>query len=200
MSNVFTVLKNPITATYETLKENVLSNAFEWYFYGETVSLRDKDKGLPHCPDCQDDDAMFLSHTIVNRPNINTSYIPQMSSIYLEETEKVVREICEFNDIDLKCIYRINFNLIMNQGQDALARTPFHRDHEFNHKILLVYLTGFTGGATVADVDGEENVSEPEENGIVSFDGKYYHAARFPNLNHERRIVLNCTYEDRSFY
>ena len=58
----------------------------------------------------------------------------------------------------------------------------------------------FTGGATVADVDGEENVSEPEENGIISFDGKYYHAARFPNLNHERRIVLNCTYEDRSFY
>ena len=50
------------------------------------------------------------------------------------------------NKIKYKEIFRISVNMTMNIG---VERSSTHKDHEFPHKQLLIYLNDFEGGETV---------------------------------------------------
>ena len=97
----------------------------------------------------------------------------------------------EVNNINADCIYRMNFNLTYNQQSEETS--PWHVDHDFDNKVLLVYLTKFSGGQTAVDAGNKIYLSEPKEDKIITFDGNYKHCAYQPKKN-ERRVVLNCTY------
>jgi len=172
-------LKNPFTDNYFGLKEQVLSNHFPWLFYDETI------KDTPN----KSKDSWFFSHTIISRP-LDYSLIPTVSSTYFDLTHQVLKEIFEVNEIDVRCIYRANFNLVHPQ---TVKKTPMHVDHyDLPHKVLLVYLTSFVGGRTIVEIEGKEHFTEPKEDRIVTFDGSYLHAAETPEDG--TRVVLNCTY------
>jgi len=171
-------LKNPFTDNYFELKETVLNRFFPWYFYSSTLGNE------------EEADFPFFSHIVVSRP-LSGWLVPEIQSPHFELTHTVVKEIFKANNISADCIYRMNFNLTYNQQSDD--KSPWHVDHDFNHKVLLVYLTKFSGGETAVDVGNKIYLSEPKEDKIITFDGTYKHCAYQPKEN-ERRVVLNCTY------
>lgn len=171
-------LKNPFTDNYFELKETVLNRFFPWYFYPSTLQEK------------KEDDFSFFSHIVVSRP-LSGRLLPEVQSPYFESTHTVVKEIFKANNINADCIYRMNFNLTYNQQSEETS--PWHVDHDFDNKVLLVYLTKFSGGQTAVDAGNKIYLSEPKEDKIITFDGNYKHCAYQPKKN-ERRVVLNCTY------
>lgn len=199
MSEVIKELKNPNTETYRTLKEVVTSNYFYWTNYPSTCgNKREIVDGRIVEP--SEDDYAFFSHSYLARPKTETKeFFPRIESDYADLANRVVGEICVANNLKLLCIYRMNSNLVLYQGEGK--RGPLHIDHEevngvsFPHSIMLIYMTSFTGGATIVQTkDGVEHYSEPAEDKVITFDGSLNHTAYAPSGLNEQRIVLNATY------
>ena len=200
MSEVIKELRNPNTETYRQFKELVTSNYFFWTNYPSTCGdLYNQVDG--RVVDLGEDDYAFFSHSFLARPRTRTkNFFPYVESEYASLASHVVGEICVANNLKLLCIYRMNGNLVVYQGEGR--RGPLHTDHEdnhkgvsFPHKIMLIYLTSFTDGATIVETkDGVEHYSEPAEDKIVTFDGSLRHTAYAPSGLNEQRIVLNATY------
>lgn len=199
MSEVIKELKNPNTQTYRNFKEVVTSNYFHWTNYPSTCgNKRHIVEG--RVVESNEDDYAFFSHTYLARPNPHIKhFFPRIESDYADLASRVIDEICVANDLKLLCIYRMNSNLVLYQGEGR--RGPLHVDHDtvddvsFPHKIMLIYLTSFTDGATIVQTkDGVEHYSEPAEDKVITFDGSLNHTAYSPSELNEQRIVLNATY------
>ena len=174
--------------SYLNLKEQVAGREMPWYSMLETLEV-----------DATEQDYGFLSHAVLLGPSKNKTigklcnlFSTPVSANYLHLTQQVVREILEANKLNYSCIYRMNFNLCLYKGENATS--PLHTDLDFPHKILLIYMSNFSGGETVIEVDGVKHLSEPEEDKIIHVDGKYRHGVNFPSGIHDRRIVLNVCY------
>lgn len=199
MSEVIKELRNPNTQTYRTLKEVVTSTYFHWGNYPSTCGNK-RDVVNGRIVESSEDDYAFFSHSYVARPKTETKdFFPKVESDYADLAGRVVGEICVANNLKLLCIYRMNSNLVLYQGEGR--RGPLHVDHEtvnnvsFPHSIMLIYMTSFTDGATIVQTkDGVEHYSKPEEDKVITFDGSLNHTAYSPSKLNEQRIVLNATY------
>lgn len=180
-------LFNPKTPSYLHLKEQVTGRDMPWYSMLETVDV-----------DTTEQDYGFFSHAVLLGPSkaighqLWNLFSTPVSPDYLPLTQQVVREILDANKLDYSCIYRMNFNLCLHKGENVTS--PLHTDLHFPHKILLIYMSNFSGGETVVEIDGVKHLSKPEEDKIIHVDGKYQHGVNYPSGIHDRRIVLNVCY------
>ena len=160
-------LKNPKTKQYESLKNYILSNNFPWYY----------NKWM--------DGTLWFSHGVLIRPTEDKKY-STVNNENILQFQKVLDEIFDYNDLELKCLFRINVNLVT--PKKGVQVTPAHWDHHWDHKSMLIYLTD-AGGKTY--VEREE--FDPKEDDIISFSGypeKHYY--RVPK--EKNRVVIVLTY------
>ena len=172
-------LLNPKTALYENIKGLMLSPEFNWDFYSECcVDMKDSEVTTGHR------NFAFFSNTLLARPGTGGLKYPIPIFEHLDTISQMLNEIWDYNNINVNCIFRINANLVY--PQTGIQASPIHRDHDFPHKNLLIYLTD-AGGKTVCG----EDVHNPQEDDIIEFDGLehyYYLPLEKP------RVVLVVTY------
>lgn len=173
---MITKLKTIRTQPYKDLKETILSNNFEWNYYGATVDPDNKK------------DLRLLSHVFLYRPGIHYPY-PKPASKYTDMATFVCQQILGINDIEVHLFYRIAVNMILDTDGISLK----HTDHEYPHDNLIIYLTKFDKGRTlVYDENTVEHSISPKEDMAITFDGKYTHCHEAPADG--RRVALVATY------
>ena len=165
-----TVLKNNCTQTYQRFKTDVHSCCFNWnYFPGD-------DATPPH-----------YQHVILSRPGFDGWLMPSQQSEYLLHANEVLKEIFTLNEIEVDTILRISVNSTYYiDGKSS----PIHRDHDFNHQNILIYLSSFEGGNTHVYSAETRATHEPKEDDVIVFGG--LHSMEQPKVG--RRIVLVATY------
>ena len=143
---------NPLTENYINLKSLVLSGDFPWF-----VGKNDFDN------------FHFLSHAFLTRPESGFRY-PTVSSVYVDLAHNVFMEICDHNNIDVECIFRMGVNMVFPSANSDLVSSA-HIDHRFDHSNMIIYLTA-SGKSTIV---GEHSYA-PVEDGVFVFDGQsHYH-------------------------
>ena len=159
---------NPL---YDKLKSAILGESFPWFWTSNTTF---SDVG----------DFNFFSHVLLERPGA-TSIYPRPSSDYLPLAEAVFKEICVSENITPNVLYRANVNLVL----PSTNRNPsvLHKDHDFSHKNMVVYLTDCNGGPTM--VRGKKDFYGKEDE-VYIFEG--LHQMKAPTS--DRRIVLVYTF------
>ena len=172
-------LTNPRTDLYKNIKRLMLSPEFTWNFYNECcVDMKDTEVTSGHR------NFSFFSNVILARPGTNGLKYPVSNFEHLDTIGEMLNQIWDYNNINVNCIFRINANLVYPQA--GIQASPIHRDHEFPHKNLLIYLTD-AGGKTVCGKD-EHN---PQEDDIIEFGGfKHYYYLPLE----KPRVVLVATY------
>jgi len=177
--SVISKLRNPLRESYQTFKELVNGQEFPWYYYEHSVEGKNDDF----------DNLPFYGHTILARPGYGDALYSTPMSPYIELANLVLSDIFEYNNIDVNVVHRINVNC--THWSSDLPSVP-HVDHDFPHKNLVVYLSGFDFGETCLWKDGK-CVSRyiPVEDGIITFEG--LHNIEQPRVGC-RRIVLVATY------
>ena len=179
---MITQLENPKTDSYYKLKEIVLAGYFPWFWMETTVPPI-----LTDTPDRVQKSGSFFSHTFLRRPCENTGIrYPNSNSNFINTFSQFIEDLIkpDVNDIDIKCIYRMNANLTL--PLKGSSTSPIHVDHEYPHKNMLIYLTD-AGGETVCN--GESH--DPKEDDIIIFGGED-HFHYYPQ--EKRRITLVMTY------
>jgi len=165
------ILKNPCTQVYQRFKSDIRSPNFSWnYFEG--------DEATPP----------YYSHTILARPGFDGMFMSTQQSEYLVHSNEVLKEIFDHNEIDVKAVLRINVNCTHYTGGTS---SPIHRDHDFPHHNLLIYLSSFQQGCTSVYSGDVRGVHSPSEDDIIEFRGLHNMEPPAPG---DRRIVLVATY------
>tara|TARA_R100001082_G_C4294044_1_gene129460 strand:+ start:38 stop:595 length:558 start_codon:yes stop_codon:yes gene_type:complete len=184
MTDIITQLKNPKTVNYQRLKKDILSDQFTWYYnssvnYKENGLLKNQKIPVPY------NEIPFFSHSVIGRPLPGHNY-STIRDKYISEFQKVFDEIFSYNKLELNCFYRMNVNLV--QPTKDQLKIPFHTDHPWPHKNILIYLTN-AGGETIC----EDESFNPSEDDIITFSGypeKHCHKTSIE----KNRIVIVATY------
>ena len=177
---MITELKNPITNEYKNLKEFVLTTNFPWYYHDQTVPNQ-KNKDFP-----------FFSHGLLSRAAHEIEgkkypAIPKKNSDYFETAYFILKEILDFNNFKFNIVYRMNLNLTFHT---EIKTSQAHTDLGLPHKVVIVYLNTVENGRTIVlDETNQKHYSEPKENKVIFFDGKYKHYQESPGM-YDQRIVM----------
>tara|TARA_R100000988_G_C4005142_1_gene171996 strand:+ start:2343 stop:2864 length:522 start_codon:yes stop_codon:yes gene_type:complete len=153
----------------------ILGKYFPWYFQ----------------PDSQEPNGEkpYFGHAVLQRPDLREPG-EHFKSSHGEFCVDVLNNFCKNNNIKYKEIYRINFNLDINNGYDICN---IHEDHTFAHNQLLVYLNNCDSSlCTVIKNKDKEIKIKPEKFKGISFP-KNLHYHYFPKQG--RRVVLVMTYK-----
>jgi len=166
-------LKNPLTKNYLELKNIILGNNFPWFWDTQTKYSEDDDRY---------DNFPIYFHSFLYRPTSERFY--SQPSSYCDLVHGVVVEILKYNNIDFDVIYRMAANC--THPTEKNLGGPIHRDHNFSHRNLIVYLNNFKGGDTWC----EGKTYNGKENDIITFEGNHNF---YPPLK-KRRVILVATY------
>ena len=185
----YEILHNPLTDEYYELKD--------WVTADEITFTRQGYTGL------QDEVLMpynyleLFGHTLLGRPviEVGEKYRVEREDHYRspkrELAATVLQQIGHANGFEPE-IYRMNINLTKCT---KAARSIIHRDHDFDHWNLIIYLSTFHGGRTYVD---NEPCPEPREDLIVTFEGKdTLHWHEPPEGIDDNRFILVATYMPR---
>lgn len=180
----FIKIKNPITDEYLLFKDIVLGNDIPWYFNEKSNPGIEIDGFLSRG---------FYSHTILQRPEEHPQKLcPLPISSIFNDFCVVVKQILDFNKINVNSLLRANLNCMYPDINGNINPTVPHYDHKFNYKHIIIYLTD-SGGNTVF-LDKNNNIIEeyePNEDDVLLFP-KCLHSNRLPQ--NKRRIILVATY------
>jgi len=177
-------LANPITDNYKNLKDIILTDKISWYYHSKTTPSKDKDID-------------FFSHALLSRPQhenngIQVPAVSSPNSIYFEKCYFILKEILDFNNINFDVVYRMNLNLTLH---NALKESLPHTDLNLPHKVVIIYLNNFKNGRTIVlNKNNKKFYSDPEEDGVIIFDGKLSHYHETPEL-HEKRLVMVANFQ-----
>lgn len=183
----FLETKNILTdKEVEHINFEILSNNFPWYY--EAVATTDK--------------FQFFSHTLLVRES------GEVNSTHFEFFENIFDRFVDIHKLKVKGITRAVLNLT-NSG--SYKNGDPHVDHEFKHKVLMLYLNTVEGNTIVYDkkyVNKKQFTTlplekikkplkkikeiKPECGKAVCWNGGYYHAAGFPKEG--RRVVAVITF------
>ena len=169
-----------MTNNYIELKNLVLGEDFPWFFVKDAV------RGQYSQGQTDVYNFPFFSHVFLDRPGDNKSYAVPVSSV-LPLAEQVFRDICEEKKIAWRVLYRVNANMTLPSTDGNTEPSPLHRDHDFPHSNMLVYLTDCNGGPTM--VYGQDDYYGKEDD-VFIFEGLHQH--KLPTTN--RRVVLVYTF------
>jgi len=177
------------------INEYILSCNFPWYYQLAATKNR-----FP-----------FFNHTLINRIyNIDKEQPIQNSNIFPFFNEIFIR-FCKYHNIKIKKITRACLNLLYPYNDNKYLSSDPHIDHEFKHKIFMLYLNTVSGDTLIYNkkyqykkrsfyiekIKKSFNILKsinPEIGKCVCWDGEYYHAASFPKEEGSRRIVLVLTF------
>tara|TARA_R100000008_G_scaffold9987_1_gene5019 strand:- start:55 stop:684 length:630 start_codon:yes stop_codon:yes gene_type:complete len=180
-------LKNPLTENYLEMKRKVF-NEFNWEWIHASFP---HDYHNPN-PDRHINPGFYGHQILANPDRTNRIYPhPWTNSPYLELVSNVIREIFDYNQISVDCIFRINFNACGPESGSAQETIP-HTDHDFPHSNMIGYLSD-VGGRTFVKKENREEYHEPHEDEIITFPG-LLHWQEVPKKG--RRIVFVVTYQE----
>ena len=152
----------------------VCSNNFPWYAGMATLNFP------------------VLTHDLMKRTEEKTAGIP--NSPFYPDAMMMLRRLCKENNVTLRTIYRMAFNLTF---ADPSKHGDPHIDHpDFQHKHMLIYLNKFDAGETFLMDETGKNVVEaikPELDKFVIFDGGW-HAQGFCKPQ-QMRMVFVATFD-----
>lgn len=133
-----------------------------------------------------------LTHDLMKRTEEKTAGIP--NSPFYPDAMQMLRRICRDNNVNLRTVYRMAFNLTF---ADPSKHGDPHIDHpDFPHKHILIYLNKFEAGETfLMDETGTKVVEaiKPEMDKFVIFDGGW-HAQGFCKPQ-QMRMVFVATFD-----
>ena len=148
---------------FEKIYNGILDNTFPWYYTPYSTSYK-----YP-----------FFAHTLKPRNG-------QKNSLVYDFFIDIVDSFCQVHNIKYTEISRACLNLVTYHSDRC---TDFHVDHDFAHKVFLIYLTD---GETLIKKDGKEISKKCEQGTVLCFDGLLQHAGTFPKEG-ERRVVCVVT-------
>ncbi len=169
MSNI-KKLKNPKSDHYRRFKGAILEEDFPWYYNASNSTT-----------------PSFFSHKFITRPEEGGwEKFPVKSSDNVEHAHWLVTQILDHNDIEVKCLLRMNLNLVY--PYHGRQETPVHVDHEYPHKNLIIYFTSAGGKIIMPDI---KESFDPREDDVIMFESTP-HYIELPRK--EFRIALVTTY------
>ncbi len=168
------------------INSEILGNNFPWYY--EPVATTDK--------------FQFFSHTLLVRET------DEVNSIHFEFFKNIFLKFANLHKLKVKAITRAVLNLTNNS---SYKNGDPHVDHEFKHKVFMLYLNTIEGDTIVYDkkytskkqfttiplekikkpLDKIKKI-KPEFGKGICWDGSYYHSAGFPKEG--RRVVAVITF------
>lgn len=154
-------IKNFLTKEDKTfIKDTVLFANFPYYLNSYTV----KDKNI------KDLNNYFFSHTIIMRPEYRKEFL--FNSEHYQNFLSIVNNAFKKLKIKPRKYFRMSLNLNFNNGVQSC---PKHKDHDFKHKTLIVYLN-----------NGDDNsfTCIKEKNKIKKIKPKKYEAVLFNDNLH----------------
>jgi hypothetical protein len=130
-------------------------------------------------------------HALMKRDASGEPVEGRVNSQYYEYARNIFLDVCAVGGVEVNEIYRLAFNCTTYSQQRWVDP---HKDHEFDHKVLIMYLNKFTYGQTFL-MDDDKKVVEtilPEKYKAVIFDN-CYHTHTFCEPD-ELRIVMVATF------
>ena len=201
MPSLMRQLKNPMTENYLGLKKQIFDYRFPWYWQeGVTEPLPTGLRVINGTVEEYLDtyfNPPFYSHQILGRPWMGpgSKIFPYGDSPYIHLADDVLKEIFQYNDIDVDTVFRINVNCVRDEPNEKQLTFP-HVDHPFPHSNMLIFLSDVGGKSIVQRSYGNDIVEEshePKEDDIIIFGGDlHYH--KLPERG--RRIVLVVTFHE----
>jgi len=168
------------------IQNNILDINFPW-FYHQSSTTKD-------CP--------VYTHTLVHRYDIEKED-PIVNSKVFSIFENIVLRFCKKQKIKFKKFTRAAINSI---SFNKIKTVAAHIDHDFKHKVIMVYLNNTDGDTIIYDkkFNGKDRIIsssklnifkkiKPELYKVVCWNGDYYHAATYPKTNN-RRVVFVATF------
>lgn len=170
------------------IKQTILGDNFAWYYQPSSTSTK-----FP-----------FFSHVLIRRydhikgePEFNSYITPYILNIFKRFTDE--------HNIKVDKITRAALNLTFYHGKYESCDP--HVDHDFPHKVFMLYLNDTSGDTLVFDkvYNGKKAVLDvtnklsvlkrikPELGKAVCWDGNYYHASSFCKPM-QRRVVAVITF------
>jgi hypothetical protein len=171
--------ENSICKKYQHIIDNeIMSNNFPWYYSDYTSSYK-----FPG-----------FVHTLLKRPENNIEQ--KINSSYYNLFLDILNSFCEINNLHYTKVYRSAINLSYYYNDLEKYQGP-HKDHNFPHKVFLMYLNNFNDGHTYLFEKNNNKFVEKttiiaKKNKIVCFDGNTYHTSGFCKPG-ERRVVCVIT-------
>ena len=199
MESTFRLLKNPLTENYLNLKKEIFGKNISWIYHENSVTTKLGFK--ENCP--------YYGHNVLERPEYTDVKSEDIDSRVRSGGypmfRKVLDEIFEFNNIQVKTYYRISVNSCFHlPNLKELTQAPIHVDHEYEHRQMIIYFNNSSASTNIYDKrfssHEDENKSNlclkiyPNEDQIITFDGLHFHSYEYPPSHEERRVVLVCTY------
>ena len=131
-----------------------------------------------------DDGKPLLYHTLIHR---DTHQIHSAHAAFFKE---LATKFIKKHKLDFRVFLRGSINLTFPMKGKG---TP-HRDHDFSHQQIIMYLNKSKGGSTVILSDKQKIIKtiEPKQFKMVSFDGSYLHYQNYPNEG--RRVTAVITF------
>ena len=127
----------------------------------------------------------IFGHTLRKRVADKGDEWGEPNSDFTDIFENIFMDFCKEHDIKCNRILRSGVNFTTHQPSDS--EYFIHRDHDFSHKNMVVYLTDCNGGPTM--VRGKKDFYGKEDE-VYIFEG--LHQMKAPTSN--RRIVLVYTF------
>lgn len=160
---------------------NIVLQPFFPYFY------------TPHTVDIGDN-LGTLNHILIRRPEDRKPDEPIHNSDYTQKFVEIFDTFCKKNNIKYKEILRACVNLTFWNGLD---KCEIHRDHNYKHKQLLIYLNqplDRNSYTVILDESGKKiKMVKPKQFRGVCWDGNdHYH--HFPKEG--ARIVAIYTFNE----
>lgn len=156
----------------------LLSNDFPFYYYPQST---------------EGDDNGNLCHIVLKRPEHRNNTENGINSHVYNECVSILNEFTKKHKITYKTLFRIAVNFSFNTGNKI---SPIHKDHDFKHNQLLIYLRCKDKKAsTFIYNESKKNIIKevyPEE-----YKGLYFnslpHCLQFPKQG--ERIILVYTFK-----
>jgi hypothetical protein len=171
-----TLLKNDL----KIITKDVVNNTyFPWYWLEKPVT-----KNHPG-----------MHHSMLPRYNYKTNEGYKVNSPAFDFFKRVFLDFCKKKKIKVNRILRAQLNLTWYfKGTHSAP----HEDHDFKHKICIIYLNDFTKGSTYLFEEKPYKKITKEikakKGKIVIFPG-VYHAAGFCGKQNEKRIICIISFD-----
>ena len=155
----------------EIIKDKIINNSYFPFYWNDYQTPNDN---LP-----------FLFHSLKSREIENPA-----NNILYDFFKEILLKFCKKHNLKLNKIHRACINLTFPVGKDI---GTIHKDHEFEHKQLLIYLNNSDEGSTYIYDDNKNLIKEIiyEQFKAVCFDN-CFHAGGFPKS--KRRLVCVITF------
>jgi len=165
----------------DIINKNVInSDIFPWYYCAQTVTTA-KDPNKHPC----------FTHILLPRHKFNKDVKINSSCYYF--FEKIFKSFCEKNKIKVNNILRANINL-QTYFKEKMGEP--HVDHDFPHKVCIMYLNTVTKGSTYVFKEKiktkKYNLLKEIKNKagkIIIIPGEHYHSAGHCGETNEKKIT-----------